>query len=92
MAKQLTRLIARQETDFRLWKFQLKLHPIDVENEKTLTIRLVAIHPGEVHHFVECKLISGDLSTDDVCLLFTTERWQRFNLHEGDVVSISEPW
>lgn len=88
----MTRLIARQETDFRLWKFQLKLHPLDEETEKTLTVRLVAVHPGEVHCFAQCELISGDVGTDDVCLLFTNELWERFSLHEGDVVSISEPW
>lgn len=92
MAKQLSRLIARQETDFRLWKFQLKLNPHQEDTEKTLLVRLVKVSIGQVHCFAHCKLVSGDASTDDVCLVFTTDRWEKFNLQVGDVVSINEPW
>lgn len=93
LAKKLSRLLIRQETDYRLWRFQ---HKIDSSNgsdpANSLRLRIESVSIGTLHSLAHCYLESGNLANDRVSLVFSPERWKRFGLRAGDIVSIYEPW
>ncbi|KAI9562865.1 hypothetical protein GHT06_010320 [Daphnia sinensis] len=108
LAKQLSKLLVRQESDYRLWKFQQKLGSISTTettlqgdcNSARLKLRIESLWVGKIHRFAHCCnllqeqcRVEGSLSYNRVSLLFTPERWERFNsVQAGDIVSIYEPW
>nr|CAH0100178.1 unnamed protein product [Daphnia galeata] len=104
LAKQLSKLLVRQESDYHLWKFQQKLCSSMSKTVKTLRLKIESLSPGNVHSFAHCRNLvasssskgEGSLSINKnnrVSLVFTPERWERFNnVQSGDIVSIYEPW
>ncbi|XP_057368264.1 uncharacterized protein LOC130689251 [Daphnia carinata] len=108
LAKQLTKLLVRQESDYRLWKFQQKLSSSStIETtllgdsvSARLKLRIESLWVGKIHRFAHCSnllqeqsKVEGSLSYNRVSLLFTPERWERFSsVQAGDIVSIYEPW
>ncbi|XP_045031941.1 uncharacterized protein LOC116926520 isoform X1 [Daphnia magna] len=108
LAKQLSKLLVRQESDYHLWKFQQKLSSSsttettlrDDSFSARLKLRIESLWVGKIHRFAHCcnllqeqSRVEGSLSYNRVSLLFTPERWERFNsVQAGDIVSIYEPW
>ena len=108
LAKQLSKLLVRQESDYHLWKFQQKLCSPSTtamsKTVKTLRLKIESLSSGNVHSFAHCRNLvasssskgEGSLSINKnnrVSLVFTPERWERFNnVQSGDIVSIYEPW
>ena len=108
LAKQLSKLLVRQESDYHLWKFQQKLCSPSTtamsKTVKTLRLKIESLSSGNVHSFAHCRNLvasssskgEGSLSINKnnrVSLVFTPERWERFNnVQSGDILSIYEPW
>lgn len=93
LAKQLSKLLIRQETDYRLWRFQQKTKGSSTDDAtRTLRLRIDQVTTSGVHHFADCQLEMGDLASDRVRLVLTPERWERFRVGVGDIVTIYEPW
>lgn len=103
LAKQLSKLLVRQDSDYRLWRFQQKTQlstsfsSADCQTTKCLRLRIESVSTDSLHHrFAHCLAESGhercDVATDRVSLVFTVDRWERFGVRVGDIVTIYEPW
>ena len=90
LAKQLSRLLVRQESDYRMWKFQQKSAVGSSEKPGCLRLKIESVTQSGVHSLAHCRRLgNGD---DRVSLVFTPERWERWSVRCGDIVSIYEPW
>ncbi|XP_046642097.1 uncharacterized protein LOC124327190 isoform X1 [Daphnia pulicaria] len=106
LAKQLSKLLVRQESDYHLWKFQQKLGSSKTDADpatttKMLRLRIESLSPGNMHSLAHCRNLAASATTsrgegslsNRVSLVFTPERWERFSsVQSGDIVSIYEPW
>ncbi|EFX87899.1 hypothetical protein DAPPUDRAFT_95973 [Daphnia pulex] len=107
LAKQLSKLLVRQESDYHLWKFQQKLGSSKTDADpatttKMLRLRIESLSPGNMHSLAHCRNLAASSATTSrgegslsnrVSLVFTPERWERFSsVRSGDIVSIYEPW
>ena len=106
MARKLDRLISRQESDCRIWRFQRNKQSgsdAAVETRDDLHLLVESTSVGQVHCFCRCRKMNSSREEEEepasdqddgqqVDVLFDTPRYNKLQISHGDVLCLHPPW
>ena len=100
MARKMDRLISRQASESRVWRYQRsKKVSADAAAETSSDLHLLveSTSVGQVHCFCRCSKINCQQFNDEdhkevVDLLLDTQRWNKLQISVGDTLCLHPPW